>query len=404
MTPELLRAWWADRQGLLEESATGKADVLAKAGWARSVGGCNPYLTLFARVRASREEVDRAVAACEIHELPAARGCTYVVPKADFALALKLSQGQGEPPETGMAKRYLGVTDEELERLRGNVLEALKDGPLDPAALKQVLGDAVRNLGAEGKKRGVTTTLPLALGRLQSAGRIRRQPVGGRLDQQRYAYALWPDNPLDGQTLTPEEALAGLAQRYFRWIGPASLAHFQWFSGLGVKAAKAVADPLGLVPLEPGSNLLLFPEDREALLGFTVPKEPVYRLVGGMDGLFLHRREVVPLLDPQDLNRQATGSKSVYEIGSVQELSNNAILDRGRIVGLWEYDVETASIVWWSFVEPSEAMRAEIAKTEAYVRDQLGDARSFSLDSPASRKPLIEALRRSGEAMLAASG
>jgi len=31
---------------------------------------------------------------------------------------------------------------------------------------------------------------------------------------------------------------------------------------------------------------------------------------------------------------------------------------------------------------------------EAYVRDQLGDARSFSLDSSASRRPRIEAIRR----------
>ncbi len=30
---------------------------------------------------------------------------------------------------------------------------------------------------------------------------------------------------------------------------------------------------------------------------------------------------------------------------------------------------------------------------EAFIRDELGDMRSFSLDSPASRKPRIEAIR-----------
>ncbi|MFI6849022.1 hypothetical protein OG535_21450 [Kitasatospora sp. NBC_00085] len=34
-----------------------------------------------------------------------------------------------------------------------------------------------------------------------------------------------------------------------------------------------------------------------------------------------------------------------------------------------------------------------VARTEAFVRDQLGDARGFSLDSPTSRAPKIAALR-----------
>ena len=45
-----LRAWWAHRQGL-DGSLAGKppAEILEVSGWARSVGGVGPYLTLFAR-------------------------------------------------------------------------------------------------------------------------------------------------------------------------------------------------------------------------------------------------------------------------------------------------------------------------------------------------------------------
>jgi hypothetical protein len=35
-----------------------------------------------------------------------------------------------------------------------------------------------------------------------------------------------------------------------------------------------------------------------------------------------------------------------------------------------------------------------VARAEQYVREGLGDARSFSLDSPKSRAPRIEALRK----------
>jgi len=64
---------------------------------------------------------------------------------------------------------------------------------------------------------------------------------------------------------------------------------------------------------------------------------------------------------------------------------------------LWEYDPVSASIVWQSFVKVDSAMEKAIAATEAYVRDQVGDARSFSLDSPKSRVPRIEALRKAGK-------
>jgi hypothetical protein len=89
-----LRAWWAHRQGL-DGAYAGKpaAEVLAKTGRARSVGGAAPYLTPFARAGLSREAVDRAVEEVAICELPSARGCTYVVPAADFALALKVGEG-----------------------------------------------------------------------------------------------------------------------------------------------------------------------------------------------------------------------------------------------------------------------------------------------------------------------
>ena len=89
-----LRAWWWHRQGL-DGSLKGKspAEVLERSGWARSVGGVGPYLTLHSRAGISREAADKAVADLQIHELPTARGCTYVVPASDFALGLTV----GEP-------------------------------------------------------------------------------------------------------------------------------------------------------------------------------------------------------------------------------------------------------------------------------------------------------------------
>jgi hypothetical protein len=282
--------------------------------------------------------------------------------------------------------RKLGVTDEEIHRLRASVAKALAKGPLDPEALRTAVGEASRSLGPDGVKKGVTTTLPLALGTMQSAGEIRRIPVNGRLDQQRYKYALWKPNPLSKWKLTPDESFEELAKHFFRWTGCASAGEFQWFSGLGVKAAKAVVDALKLEPLE---NRLMLPEDREAFEKFKPSRRPQYALVSSLDNLGQLRRDLKSLLAEEDQQRDFMGGT-----GNMADMPSHAIVDRGRVIGWWEYDPGTATIAWMSFIKPDATLQEAVNRTEAFIREDLGDARSFSLDSPKSRAPKIEALRK----------
>ncbi len=310
IAPERVRAFWAERQGLAGgRRGASAAEVLAQTGWARSVGGCNPYLALRNRAGLSRAAVDAAVEKLEIHELPSARGCTYVVPKGDFAIALRASQGHTDDATMAMAVKYLGVTEKEIDRLSDRVVALLAKTPLDPAALKEQAGDAVRSLGLEGKKRGTTTTLPLALGRLQTRGLIRRVPTNGRIDQQRYRYAAWSPSPLAKTKLTDDALAIELARRFFRWTGPATVPQLAWWAGLGVKAARAAVAELALVPLEDGSDRLLFADDREALLATTPPREPQIAFVSALDNLVHLRREILPHLGAEDGERSVPGAK-----------------------------------------------------------------------------------------------
>jgi hypothetical protein len=392
-----LRAWRWQRQRLGPPAKNGggaggasAASLLADSGWSRSVGGSGPYLALFARGGLGRAAIDAAVAALEILELPSARGCTYVVPACDFALALRAGQGHGEAAELATAKKYLGVTDGEIEKLCGSVVDAIDRGPADPKELKDALGGAVRHLGDAGKKRGMTTTLPLALGLLQSRGEIRRVSVNGRIDQQRYRYTRWVDGPLARRALDDEEVTRELAERFFRWAGPATPAQLAWWAGLGQKPARAVAAELKLATFE--SDLLMFPDDLDALRATRPPKQPDAALVGSLDNLFHLRREVASLLDDDDSVLRLPGDQE--PLSSVLDLAHHAIVAGGRLVGLWEYEVESRSIVYATFAPASAAVKRAVAATETFVREQLGDARSFSLDSPESRKAGIDKLRQ----------
>ena len=388
-----LRAWWWHRQGF-DGSLKGKsaAEVLERSGWARSVGGVGPYFTLYSRAEISRETADKAVADLQIHELPTARGCTYVLPARDFALGLMV----GEPfshAEMRVASK-LGVTEKEVDKLCDAVVKALGKGPLAPDNIREATGSASRNLGEEGKKKGLITTLPVALGRLQVTGDIRRIPINGRLDQQRYQYTLWRQNPLKNFKLSPDQANVELARRYFRWIGPATLSEFQQFAGLGVRETKATVEALKLVPLENGSDRLMFADDLEKFQSLKVPTKPQYALVSGIDSIALHRRDLMLLLDPKDRTNSMLNSVDAKRGGALLDLPDHAILDRGRVIGLWEYDVESQSIIWATFGVKDKTLNAVVEEAQTYVREQLGDARSFSLDSPKSRIPRIQILRK----------
>jgi len=389
-----LRAWWAHRQGLdgrLQRKTP--TVVLEETGWSRSVGGCGPYLTIFSRTGTSREGIDGDVAKVRIHELPSARGCTYVVPGSHFGLALKV--GASFPDgEMNVAKK-LGVTEKEVDKLCDAVLKAVTKEPLDPEGLKAVLGGVVRNLGEAGKKKGLTTTLPLALGRLQAVGEIRRIPTNGRLDQQRYRYTRWKESPAKTFDMSEEEAFAELARLYFSWIAPATVAEFAQFAGLGVNAAKRATESLGLVPLEAGSPRMMPPDLYTQYAAFNVPKNPEVVLTSGLDGLALHRRELASLIDPADAESPIWKALDAsYHVGGpLRDLACHAIIDRGRVIGLWEFDPEAGEIVWATFGKPGKGVHEAVKITEEFVKHTLGDARSFSLDSPQSRVPRIKTLR-----------
>jgi hypothetical protein len=387
---EKLRVWWSHRQALdgrLEGAAPAK--VLAETGWARSVGGVGPYLTLFARAGTSREAADTAVAGLSIHELPAARNCTYVVPAADFALALESGAACATEWKTALK---LGVTEKEIAALSEAVLSALSKGPLEPDEIREAAGSKVRNLGEEGKKKGLSTTLPVALEQLQTQGQVRRVPTNGRLDQQRYRYALWHPNPLADWKRTPAETMVELARRYFAWAGPATIAEFQWFSALNRKAAKAAIEPLGLKPLEPpDDDRLMLPEDLEKFAALQAPGQAQYSLVSSIDAISLLRRNLQTIVEPADMERMVTRERAT---GQLMDLPSHAIVDRGRVVGLWEYDPASESIAWLPFIARNRDLEKAVARTAEYVRSQLGDARAFSLDSPKSRSPRLAALRK----------
>ena len=381
------RAWSWHKQGL-DGQLTGStsAEIFTKSGWARSVGGANPYLTLFSRAGIRRDAADADVAAVRIHELPTARGCTYVLGADDFAWGLTLGRAAAESTVKILDK--LGVDRQEVDELEAKTLALLQDaaatghGALDPKQLRDSLGDAVRSLGGEGKKKGASTTLPAVLGLLQADGRIRRVPVNGRLDQQRYAYTAWGLAPAPQ---TPEQARATLMGRYLGWTGGATLKQTQWFTAFTVAQTKAALAAAQAVEVD---GLWMLHADVDARENYTAPREEQIQLLAGTDALFLLRRNAASYFAQDDQDRQLL----TQQLALQADLPDHPIVDRGRIIGLWQYDPGNERIAHWLFNGPTKAVTHRIKAVEAFIREDLGDFRSFSLDSPSSRQKRIDAI------------
>ena len=400
LTPERLRAWSWHRQGLDGSLAGCTAEqVLARAGWARSVGGANPYLTLFARAGIRREQVDADVLAHRILELPVARGCTYVLGREDFAWALKLGKDAAEAiPGARPAGRGPGRNH----------------APGGAGAAR-----ARRGGGADGSAAAQGGT-----------GRFGPEPRRGRQEEGRHHHAAHrPGDPaVAGQDPPrPGQRAPGPAALRLRALGPAAQRPRR-------RRRAHRADP----PL-PGL-------DRRSHLQAIAVVHGVHR--GAKQGGARRRRRRrgahrpathwprpgatrcgccprTSAASPRSRSRRGNRSSCSPErtpcsccaatrrTCSRRRTCTSRRWDRSRCRRIsrttpsWTAAGSSDSgstirprrrIVPWLFHGPTPAVTQRIAEVEAWIREDLGDFRAFSLDSPASRQKRIDALAASAVA------
>ncbi len=118
--------------------------------------------------------------------------------------------------------------------------------------------------------------------------------------------------------------------------------------------------------------------------------------ISSLDGLVLLRRDLRSLIAAKDRETRVFIEKEYKAVGGLSDLADHAIFERGRLIGLWEFDPETGSVAWMCFDKKDKALTDAVALTERFVQSDLGDARSFSLDNPKSRAPRIQAIRKAG--------
>ncbi len=399
------RAAFFAAQGIPPAGKPALLPALERTGFVRTLGGIDVYLAVRARVPGlSRADLDRAVDRHEAQVLPSVRGCIYLVPRRDAAVALRaadlLSRARSEREHT-----KAGIKRGEVEKVAQAVLAGLKKaGPSTTDALRRALPEGVvRSLGEAGKKVGISSTLPPALRLLEFEGKVERTLEGGRLDTERYLWRATERSPFEGARV-PEDPIdlwARLGKTYFRAAGLGTLKGFAEWAGISQRDATAAAGKLPLAPVSiegiEETHLLLEPERRSLLEGRGT--DGTVSFLPFEDNLLALRGGPAILVDPafHGLRVPVWGGKE-DKLGAVRCMSFRTIVAEERVVGFWEFDPGPGKVVVACFdkVRPPVRKRidAEAAEVGAFIAKELGHGKSFSIDSDAELSKRAAALAR----------
>lgn len=386
------RAHWHRRQGLAEPVQGSIEEVVAATGWPRTLGGVDVYLAVRARVPGMRRrDLDEAVEQSRLQVVPAVRGCIYVVPRSHVALVLRVAE-ELSSKRTEREHEKAGISQKELAGVAEAVVAALSKGPLSTDGLRKALpAGVVRSLGEAGKKIGISSTLPPALRHLEFEGKVERTLEGGRLDTERYAWRLTAKSPFAEAKVPsdPIDRYARIAEAFFRSAGPATLKDFAAWSGFSQKDARAAVERIGLAPVAVAGyadEAFVFEADLPALREAAAPASSMSMLTFEDNYLTLHGGPGI-VTDPKHHARpiKGWGQAKATTLGEAKHISWRALFDGDALAGMWEFDPDARKVVFATFDPlPPAKKKAAAALAEdvaAFLRDDLGHARSFSLDT-----------------------
>jgi len=307
-------------QAIVDARFDAPADVVR---WLVAMQAQDYYGALWAvglRMRAAREAaVEQAIAERRIVRTWPMRGTLHFVAAEDTRWMLELLTPRVIALNAARIERDFGLDAAVLKRCRRVVEKALRGKALTRSELYAAL-DAGRIASAE--QRGIHVTGRLAQEGLICLGpRAGKQPTFVLLDE-------WlPAVPRK----TREEALAELAQRYFRSRGPATAQDFAWWSGLTVKDAQAgiaLAQSQLAQDVINGTTYWLSPS------AATPRSTNAIHLLPPFDEYLVAYKDRSAALDPS-LGRQVIG---------INGLVNASIIRDGHVAGVWKRTLQKQSV------------------------------------------------------------
>ena len=182
---------------------------------------------------------------------------------------------------------------------------------------------------------------------------------GPRVGKQ-FTYALLEERAPKSKILKPEGALAELTKRYFVSHGPATLQDFIWWSGLTTTDAKMGVETVKL--------------QKEIIDGQIYWYADSMNLQKNTSGIYL-----LPIFDEyiiayKDRTAVFDGHKFGKVIQRGNMISNNTIIENGKVTGTWKRTLMKDKVVVEpiTFIKPTKARKLSIAEAADNYGEFLG--------------------------------
>jgi hypothetical protein len=383
---------WAGHQGFGSTTTRSAQTIVANYSWARSLGGADPYFALFARGAALQlDPIAAALRAGELRVTPAVRGCIYLVAAEHADLALSLAYYNSHARNERDVEKA-GGTAKQINATAKAIIRALEATPLTTAQLRNgPAAKAIVSFGDKGKKLGLSSSLPVALRQLEFDGAIERTPIDGRLDTETYQWSVRQTKLTRELAADAERAAAAL---FFEHHSPASFEHFVAWSGLGKKAAKLAMTSLDLVEVEvethAGERAPMWSTAAALQLASAKTKPPKGVALLGLQDLYLVVRGGPAAVCPTahlDLEIPRWGPMSGGPIRATKHPHLRAVLVDGALAGFWDVDasMQRQVLAWLDAPSKAVARAAEqqVGALRRFMKDELGHAKTHSIDSDA---------------------
>ncbi len=377
------RALWWQKQGLGRQTTGPLATVLGKSGWLRTLGGADVYLAARARKPGmKRAELDEVMASGELRGVPAARGCTYVVPANVVGDIMALNAAAWrKSTEKDLAK--VGSSMAAVDALARPVLAALTS-PMTADALRKALpADLIPSYGDAGKRAGLASPLPLVLRLLELDGRVERTFDGGKLDSERYLWRKAESKSAPG-AVEPLDTMIGA---FLDFAGPVTLGHINKWSGVAQRDLKPVLQRIGAVPVTIDGIGDAFVRTGDIGAAMRAPPPAGVALLAFDDNYLVNHGSLALVTDPRHhaIEVDIWGGTKPEAIGSADRVLSRTIVIDGLVAGFWEVDPRSNGVVWWTFDPAAKLLAAKLdeltADASKFLREDLGHARVFSLDT-----------------------
>lgn len=306
-----------------------------------SITAVTPYLSLFNRVKDFRKSMldEEMYEKKRLYRLRLMRGTLFIVTGNFLPIAYSATIDNTQRIY-GRFRRYCNISEEELDKLRNDIVKTLQEGDKAAKEIRKAIGIDDKNVSRV--LRWLMEDIPL----------IRGRPIGTWKSEQ-FRYFLLPKNA--ECHMDKNQAKTLLIEKFLESFGPATLEDLTWWSGFRKKESKDILEKVSTVDI--GENLLLLEKEAK---DFEVDSDSLLLMSGFDQYVITYKYSICPRL---------VTKKNLAIIYNKYGEFSDPIIRNGRIIGRWCIEEGKISHLLYEKIKNEREFHLKIREMEEFIKD-----------------------------------